>query len=132
MTLHLHECLDLAHCEVFAVSQRYKLIKRAEELVSVSDNFPLVESSACAGDNLGEEVQRIDVLKDIGLAIGDENHVKLIQGLIHKSNIILLNGRVLCAAVGEFGERGEEGFYSRPWHLAKLPGEDSFAPTGAD
>lgn len=132
MTLHLQKGLDLAHGKVLSVSKCDKFIKCTEKFVGISDNLSLIESSACAGDNLGEQVEGVDILEDVGLLVGDEDHVELIKRLIDESNIILFNGRVLSTAVGELGERGEECFYSRSWHLSKLAGEDSFPPTGAD
>jgi hypothetical protein len=44
----------------------------------------------------------------------------------------LLDDGVLCAAIGEFGERGEESFYARSWHLSELSREDSFPSTGTN
>lgn len=111
MTLHIQERLDLAHREVLAVTQCNQLIKGAEQLVGILDDFPLVQSLACAGDDLGEQVQRVDVLEDVGLAVGDEYHVELVERLVDESNIVLLDGGVLRAAVRQLGERREEGLY---------------------
>jgi hypothetical protein len=66
------------------------------------------------------------------LAVGNEDHVKLVEGLVNESNVVLLDDGVLCAAIGEFGERGEESFYARSWHLSELSREDSFPSTGTN
>jgi hypothetical protein len=44
----------------------------------------------------------------------------------------LFDDGVLCTAIGEFGERGKESFYTRSWHLSKLSREDSFPSAGAN
>lgn len=132
MTLHLQERLDLADGQVLSVSQSDQLVKGAKQLVGILENLPLFQALARAGHNLGEEVERVDVLEDVGLAVGDEDHVELVEGLVDETDIVLLDGGVLRAAVGQLGERGEEGFDARPGHLAELSREDSFAPAGAD
>lgn len=108
MRLHLEEGLDLADRQVFPVTQSNQLIEGAEQLVCVLQNLPLVETSACAGDDLGEEVEGIDVLQDVGLLVRDEDHVELVQRLVHEADIVLLDGSVLGARIGELGERGKE------------------------
>lgn len=132
MTLHLEEGLDLADGQVLPVTQGDQLIESAQKLERIVDNFPLIQALACAGNDLGEEVQGVDVLEDVGLAVGDENHVKLVKRLIYESHIVLLDGRVLGAAVSELGERSQECLYSRSWHLPKLSREDSFPSPGAN
>lgn len=105
MTLHLQEGPDLADGQVLSVAESNQLVECAEKLVGISDNFSLVQSPAGARHHLGEQVQRIDVLEDVGLAVGDEHHVELVERLVNESHIVLLDDRVLCAAVCEFGER---------------------------
>lgn len=56
MRLHVQEGLDLAQSEVLTVSQSDELVKGAEKLKSIAQNFPLVQTSADTGDNLGEKV----------------------------------------------------------------------------
>lgn len=132
MTFHIQERPDLAEGQVFPVAQRHQFIKGAQQLVSIPQDFPLIQTLASACNDLGEEVERVNVLKDVGLAVGDEDHVELIQGLVDEADIVLLDGRVLCAALGELRKRGEEGFDAGSGHLSKLPGEDSFPSSGAD
>ena len=62
MRLHLQEGLDLAKRQVLPVAQRDQLVKGAEQLVGILDDFPLVQSLARAGDYLREEVQGVNVL----------------------------------------------------------------------
>lgn len=75
MRLHVEEGLDLTQGEVLAVTESDQLIKGTQKLKSIAQNLALVQASADAGDNLGEEVQRVNVLEDVGLAVGDEDHV---------------------------------------------------------
>lgn len=76
-------------------------------------------------------MEGIDVLEDVGLAVGDEDHVQLVQRLVDEANVVLLDSGVLRSAVGQLGKRGEESLNSRSRHLPKLSGEDSFPATGA-
>lgn len=132
VTLHLQERLDLADRQVLPVTKSDQLIEGTQQFVGILDDFPLVQALACGGDDLGKEMQRVDVLEDVGLAVGDEHHVQLIQRLVDKADIVLFDGRVLRATVCKLGKGGKEGFDARPGHLAELSRKDSFAPTGAD
>lgn len=132
VTLHLEEGLDLANGQVLPVAQSNQLVKGAKEFVGILENLPLVQALASAGHNLCEKVQGVDILKDVGLTVRDENHVELVEGLVDESNIVLLNGRVLGTTVGKLWERGEQSFYPRPGHLAELPRQDSLAAASAD
>lgn len=132
VTLHLQEGLNLADGQVLPVPERHQLIKGADQLKGIPKNFPLVEALACAGHDLGEEVQRVDVLEDVGLLVGDEHHVQLVQRLVDEADIVLLNGGVLCAGIGGLGERCEEGFDARPLDVVECAGEDGLAAAGAD
>lgn len=132
MRLHLKEGLDLADGQVLPVTKGHQLVKGAEKFVGILDNLPLVEALACAGDNLREQVEGVDVLEDVRLSVGDEDHVELIERLVDKAHIVLLNGGVLGTAVGQFREGREEGFDAGSWHLPELAGEDSFPASGAD
>ena len=132
MRLHVEEGLDLAQSKVLTVSQGDKLVESAEQFESIAQDFSLIQASADTAYNLGEEVQRVDVLENVGLAVCDENHVQLIQGLIDETDIVLLDGCVLSSAVGELGERGEKSFNSRSLHLTELARQDGLAAACAD
>lgn len=132
MTLHLEEGSDLANRQVFAVAEGDNLVKGAEQLVCILENLSLVQSPAGAGNNLGKEVERVDVLQDVGLAVGNEHHVELVERLVNESHIVLLNSSMLGAAVGKLGEGCQECLYSGSWHVTELPREDSFPSAGAD
>jgi hypothetical protein len=132
VTLHLQKSLDLADGEVLPVSERHQLVKGADQLEGIAEDFSFVEALAGAGDDLGEQVQRVDVLEDVGLLVGDEHHVQLIQRLVDKSDIVLLDGCVLGAGVGRLREGREEGFDARPLDVVEGPREDGLAAAGAD
>lgn len=131
MTLHVEEGLDLAQREILPVSLSDELVESAEQFEGVAQNLPLIQCLANARDNLCEEVQRVDVLQDVRLAVGDEDHVEFIEGLIDEADIVLLDGCVLGAAVCEFGERGEESFDSGSLHVPELARDDCLATSGA-
>lgn len=132
MTLHLQEGLDLTDGQILPVAEGDQLIEGAQELESILQDLPLLQTLAGAGDDLGKEMQGVDVLEDVGLAVCDEDHVELIERLVDESDVILLDSRMLGAAVCKLGEGGEKGFDARPGHLTELSRKDSFAPAGAD
>ena len=107
MALHFKKCLDLAQGQVLPIAQSNKLIEGAEQLVGISKNLPLVQAFADARHNLGKKVQGVDVLQNIGLTVGDKNHVELVKWLIDIANVVLLHGSVLLARIRELWERGE-------------------------
>lgn len=57
-------------------------------------------------------MQAINVLEDVGLAVGDQNNVQLIQWLVDEAHVVLLDGGVLGARVRQLGERGEKSLNS--------------------
>jgi hypothetical protein len=54
--LHVQESLDLTQGEVLAVALSDQLVKCAQKLKSIAQDLALVQASADAGDDLGEEV----------------------------------------------------------------------------
>lgn len=95
MGLHIKERFDLADGEVFPISQGHQLIECAQQLICISKNLSLVQTLTDAANNLGEEVKGIDILQDVGLSVGDKNHVQLVQGLVYKAYVVLFHGGVL-------------------------------------
>lgn len=71
-------------------------------------------------------------MQNVGLSVGDEHHVELVERLVDESNIVLLDDCVLSAAVCQLGERRKESLDTRSGHLSKLSREDSFPASGAD
>ena len=45
-------------------------------------------------------MERVDVLEDVGLAVGNEDHVQLVERLVDEANVVLLDSGVLRSAVG--------------------------------
>jgi hypothetical protein len=129
--LHVKEGLDLAHGQVLAVAESNDLVKGRQQLKRVLEDLALVERLAYRRDNLGEEVQRVDVLQNVGLQVGDEDHVQLVEGLVDVADVVLLAGCMLSPAVGELGERGKESFDARALHLTELAREDRLSAASA-
>lgn len=119
VTLHLEEGLDLVDRQVLPVTKGDQLIEGTEQFVGILQDFPLVQALARASNDLGEEVEGVNVLEDIGLFIGDENHVELIQGLVHEANIVLFDRGVLGAAVSELGKGEQQGLEPRSSHFVE-------------
>lgn len=132
MRFHIKEGLDLAKGEVLPVAHGDEFIKGAKQLECIAQNLPLVQALADAGNNLGEKVERINVLQNVGLAVGDEDHVQLVQGLVDEAYIVLLDRRVLGSTVGELGERCQESLNTGSLHLTELAREDGLAAACAD
>ena len=132
VTLHLQEGLDLADGEVLPVSERHELVKGADKLKGISEDLAFVEALAGAGDDLGKQVQRVDVLKDVGLLVGNKHHVQLVQRLVDKADVVLLDRRMLRARVCRLREGCQEGFETRPLDVVEGPREDGLAPASAD
>jgi hypothetical protein len=132
MTFHLDEGFDLTEGKVFAITQRYQLIKCTQEFVGVLSDLPLVKILASARNDLCEKVQRIDILQDVGLPVRDKHHVELVERLVDESNVVLFYSGVLSATISQFGKGGKKCFDARARHLTKLPREDSFPAAGAD
>lgn len=77
-------------------------------------------------------MEGVNVLEDVALSVGYEDHVKLVEGLVNEANVVLFNGRMLSTRVSKFRERGQESFDSRSGHFPELPREDSFPASGAN
>src|SRR5436190_120832 len=127
MALHLEKRLDLTNGQVLAVPEGDELVEGAEDVEGMLENLALVQAFAYAADDLGEEVERIDVLENVGLLVGDENHVELVQGLVDKSDVVLLDRGVLGARVGGLGESGKQGLDARTLHVMERSGKDGLA-----
>lgn len=102
MAFHLQKGLYLTEGEVFTISERDQFVKGTEQLECIAQDFPFVETFTDARCDLGEQVQTVNVLQDVGLAIGDEDDVQLVQGLVNEADIVLLNGSMLGSRVCEF------------------------------
>lgn len=112
MTLHLQKGLDLGQRQILPVTQCHQLVESAKQLKRISQNLPLIQALANAGGHLGKQMQTVNILEDVGLAVGDQDNVQFIQRLVHEAHIVLLHGSVLSSRVGEFGEGGKQGFNS--------------------
>lgn len=126
VTLHLKECLYLCQREVFSVSQGDDLVESAEQLEGIAQDFPFVQTPANAGDDLGKEVQAIDVLKNVGLLVCDQDNVELVQRLINESHVVLLDSSMLGAGICQFWERCEQCLDPRTRDLTELARENGF------
>lgn len=104
MTLHLQEGLDLGQRQVLPVAQCHQLIECAKQLKGISQNFPFIQALANASGHLRKQMQAVDILEDVGLAVGDQDNVQLVQRLVHKAHVVLLHGSVLGSGVRKFGE----------------------------
>lgn len=65
------------------------------------------------------------------MAVGDQDHVEFVKGLVDEADIVLLDCGVLGAAVCEFGEGCQESFNSGSLHIPELARDDGLAASGA-
>lgn len=79
----------------------------------------------------GEESERLQVLQDVAVLGGDEDHVELLQRLVHVADAVGFYEGVLLARVHQFRERRQEALDTRPGHFHKLPGHDGLPGLGA-
>ena len=79
------------------MTQAHDFIKGAQKLISIAQDLSLVQGFAKTADNLGKKVQRINVLQDVRLPVGDENHVKLVERLVNIAHVVLFHSGVLGA-----------------------------------
>jgi hypothetical protein len=132
VTLHLEERLDLANRQVLPVPKGNELVEGAKDIEGMLENLALIQALTYAADDLGEEVERVDVLEDVGLLVGDEHHVELVERLVDESDVVLLDRGVLSARVGRLGKSSEEGLDARPLHIVERSGKDGLAAARAD
>jgi len=122
MTLHFQERLDLTNCQVLPISQGDKFVEGTKQFVGILQDFPLIQGLACACNDLCKKVERVDVLQDVGLLVGDKDHVQFVEGLVYETDIVLLDGSMLSSGVCQLGKRGKKSFNSRSLHLTELSG----------
>lgn len=86
MRLHFCNGTDLSQRDVFSVSQGDDLVKHGDELECPVENFLFVDRAAIFGEGTGKEMERVNVLQDVGGLVGDEDHVEFFHGLIDVSD----------------------------------------------
>jgi hypothetical protein len=104
VTLHLQESLDLRQRQVLPVSQSYQLVECAQQLEGIASNLPLIQTFADASGDLSKQVQAVDILENIGLAIGDQDNIQFVQWLVHEADVVLLDSGVLGSGIRKLGE----------------------------
>lgn len=69
----------------------------------------------------GEESECLQVLQDVAVLGGDEDHVEFLQWLVHIANTVCFHKGVLLARIHQFGECSQKTLNTRPGHFHKLP-----------
>ena len=95
VAFHLQESLNLGQRQVLPVTQGHQLVERAKQLEGIAQDLPLIQTPANAGRHLGKQMQAVDVLEDVRLAVRNEHDVQLVERLVHEAHVILLNNRML-------------------------------------
>ena len=120
MTLHLQHAPHLRQRHLLSVAQAYDLVECAKQIESVFNNFPFFCVSAHVRHDAGNQVQRLNVLEDIGGLVRDQEDVKFLQRLVDVSNLGGFDRRVLGVCRDEFWEGGQKGFDPGSRHVAEL------------
>ena len=120
MTLHLQDTPNLSQVHVLPVSERDNLIKRAKNLEGILQNLAFIGAAAEVGDSASKEVEGVNILKDVGGFVGDEEDVEIFEGLVDVADVCGLDGGVLGIGGDQLGERGEEGLDPGLCHVTEL------------
>ncbi len=78
-----------------------------------------------------EESECLQVLQDVAVLRGDEDHVEFLQRLVHIADTVCFHKGVLLARVHQFRKCSQETLNTRPGHFHKLPRYDGLAGLGA-
>ena len=78
-----------------------------------------------------EESECLQVLQDVAVLGGDEDHVEFLQRLVHIANTVRFHKGVLLARVHQFRECSQETLDTCPGHFHKLPRYNGLAGLGA-
>lgn len=95
MRLHLEDGSDLCEVDILPVSQGYDLVECTEKLKAVSKDGCFVKGSADVGSDAGEEMKGVDVLENVRVLVGDEDHIEVLKRLIDEANGVCLDGGML-------------------------------------
>ena len=72
-------------------------------------------------DHSREESECLQILQDVAVLGGDQQHVQPLQRLVHITDTLSLHKCVLFARVHELRKRCQEPLDTRSGHLHKLP-----------
>lgn len=100
----------------------HNLISGHKKKQKVSPKFPY---------HAGEESECLQVLQDVAVLGGDEDHVEFLQRLVNIAHAVCFHKGVLLACVHQLWERGQETLDTCPGHFNKLPRYDGLAGLGA-
>lgn len=87
--------------------------------------------SSMFSHHTGEESECFQVLQDVAVLGGDEDHVEFLQRLVHVADAVCFHKGVLLARVHQFRECCQETLDTRPGHFHKLPRYDGLTGLGA-
>jgi len=120
VTLHLQYAAHLGQRHLLSVAQADDLVKCTEQIESVFEDFAFLCIPAHVRHDAGDQMQRLNVLKDIRGLVRDQEDVKFLQRLIYVSNFGGFDRRVLGVCRDEFWEGGQEGFNPGSRHVSEL------------
>lgn len=127
MTFHFHDVADAVQVHLFAVAHTDYLVEAAQDFKAPGEHLGLCQApSAEIASHSREKMERVDILEDIALPIGENDEPEIIEGLVDiaDSRSWIVDDSVLRRRRHKLGERGEKRFEASAWQLAELAGDD--------
>ncbi|KIN99967.1 hypothetical protein M404DRAFT_776141 [Pisolithus tinctorius Marx 270] len=88
-------------------------------------NLALVRAPTHIRHDTRKQMQGLDVLKDVGRFVRDEENVEIFEWLVNVADLGGFDGGVLGVGRDELGEGRKKRFDTGPCHGVELPREDS-------
>ena len=122
VAVHLQHAAHLGQGHVLPVAEADDLVKRLQDLEARQEDVVLVQRVALVAHRAGQEMQRVNVLQDVGVLRRDEDHVQILKRLVYVAHRVRLHRRVLRVRGDELRERRQQRLDPRAGHLPELAG----------
>src|SRR5690606_1109484 len=106
-------------------------IESEDELIGVVHDFVFVGASTIFWNEFRHQMQSVEILHDVALLVGDDEHVERFDGLVEVANGVGLNEGVLLLEAHELRESSQQSLDSDSAHLYEESGDQSFTGLSA-
>lgn len=125
MRLHFENVADLLEVDVLPPAEADDLVPRAEDLKVDADDIDLADgasatSAAEFGCDAGDERKGREVEEDVGLGVGDQDDVQVVERSVDKADSGRFDDRVFGLGRDETRERRQERLETWPREADKL------------
>lgn len=129
MRLHLEDAADLLQVDVLAPPEADDLVPRRENLKVDAHDIEFADGSAASsaaefGGDAGDEREGREVEEDVGLGVGDEEDVEVLERGVDEADARSFDDRVLARRADETREGRQERLEAWPGQADKLPREE--------